>query len=458
MVDHLRHFGLERDAFPTDPIPTVFFESPQHVGAGRRLERAIAQRKGLTLLVGAPGSGKTLVTRRLLDALEEEVYDVSLLVPIRGVADAGWILTRFARQLGVEAPARERGDLLAQIYEHLAIVREDGRHAVLMVDEGHVVADPETLQELRGLLNLEYEDRRLLSLVLIGLPELDDAIAADASLAGRIDVRVELAPLDAGQAHAYLTSRVQSAGATSDILAPAAIETLIAHADGIPRLLNTLADNALYEACLAGNRSVGREDVEAAARDLGLTDAAPMQTELAQSCSVASEARVEEAREAEPDLAAPIEATTPLPGSLDARTGSTSAALPPLPAIDSVSEPPSLFDAGFAEDSEAQDLPEEAPIFAQPDEAIVSAGPNEATRLFDPVSPLPDGPEPVQAPATQILTSGDPESDALEAVFGDFEESQPPIAPALALPDEGPPKDEADDEFDELFVELVDEE
>ena len=78
------------------------------------------------------------------------------------------MLTRFAKQLGIEEPAPEREALLAEVYERLAIIREDGRHAVLIIDDAQALASPETLAEVCGLLKLEYEDRRLLSLVLAG--------------------------------------------------------------------------------------------------------------------------------------------------------------------------------------------------------------------------------------------------------------------------------------------------
>src|SRR5262245_64945777 len=100
-----------------------------------------------------------MVVRRLLESLEEEVFDASMLVVLHGAADAGWMLTRFASQLGIEEPAAEREALLAQIYEKLAIIREDGRHAVLIIDDAQALATHTTLAEVCGLLKLEYEDR-----------------------------------------------------------------------------------------------------------------------------------------------------------------------------------------------------------------------------------------------------------------------------------------------------------
>jgi len=95
----------------------------------------VRQGRGLILLTGPVGSGKTTVARALFESLEDEAFESRMLVVLRASADFGWLVTRLARELGVEEPAGEREALLLQVYEKLAIVREDGRHAVLIVDE-----------------------------------------------------------------------------------------------------------------------------------------------------------------------------------------------------------------------------------------------------------------------------------------------------------------------------------
>jgi hypothetical protein len=162
-VEHLDHFGLARDPFSNEPQLALWFESAGHAAAEQRLRRALRQGKGLCVLLGEGGSGKTLLVRHLLESLEEDLFEACMLVPVPGVSDGHWILDRFARQLGVEEPADTSAALLGQIYERLAIVREDGRHTVLVLDEAQVLAEQGVLRELRGLLNLEYEDRRLRS-------------------------------------------------------------------------------------------------------------------------------------------------------------------------------------------------------------------------------------------------------------------------------------------------------
>jgi len=268
-VEHLQHFGLTQDPFSNEPDLRFFFESGSHRDAQRRVERGLRQHKGLTLLTGDGGMGKTLLARRILEALEEEVFEATLLVMLPGAADATGILQRFARQLGCEEPATDRAGLLAQIYEHLAIVREDGRHAVLMIDDAQIMT-PEVLAELSGLLNLEYEDRRLLSMLFVGSPELDRLVQNDSSIMQRVDVRVCLQPLDMPNASAYLSHRLDAVGGDAAILPPPSTDVLFKFGRGRPRLINTLADNALFEAYLSGRNAIDASDVERAAADLGI--------------------------------------------------------------------------------------------------------------------------------------------------------------------------------------------
>jgi len=208
-VDHLRHFGLSEDPFRDEPRPRDFCETRAAREALLRVERGLRQGRGLGVVSGEPGSGKSMLLRRLLEGLEEELFEASMLVVLPGAADAGALLGRFAKHLGVDDPAPERQALLGQIFEQLAIVREEGRQAVLLVDDADVLARGGALPELVGLLHLEYEERRLLSLVLAGTPALDAALAADAALGHRVDFRGRLAPLDHGDAHEYLAHRLE---------------------------------------------------------------------------------------------------------------------------------------------------------------------------------------------------------------------------------------------------------
>lgn len=268
-MEHFYHFGLVEDPFRNEPMLRYLYESRQQSDALRRMDRAARQAKGLCVLVGEVGSGKTMAVRQLLENLEEEIFEASMIVVLNGAADATWVVTRFARQLGIDEPPVEREALVAAVYERLAIIREDGRHAVLIIDDAQALASPETIADVCALAKLEYEDRRLLTMVLAGTPRLAEAVARDPVLAHRVDVKVNLEPLDADSAAAYLAHRVQVAQGDASILEPAAVAALHSLGRGIPGLMNTLADNALFEAFLCGRASVSDVDVQRAHRDLG---------------------------------------------------------------------------------------------------------------------------------------------------------------------------------------------
>ncbi len=268
-MEHLHHFQLSGDPFRNEPLLKTYFECEPHQGALQRLERAVRQGKGLCVLTGETGSGKTMVVRRLLECLEEEVFEASMMVVLEGAADASWMLKRFVRQLGVEDPAPEREGMIAQIYDQLAIIREEGRQPVLFIDDAHALAGRGALAEVCSLLKLEYEDRRLLTLVLAGPALLDQSLSADASLAHRVDVRVELAPFSPEAAAAYLAHRIRQVSGDPSIIDAGALAALHEFGRGYPGLMNTLADNALFEAFICGRNQMGRVDVERAHRDLG---------------------------------------------------------------------------------------------------------------------------------------------------------------------------------------------
>ncbi len=274
-MEHLHHFQLSGDPFRNEPLLRLFFENGPQQNALRRLERAVRQGKGLGVLIGETGSGKTMVVRRLLENLEEEVFEASMMVVLDGAADAGWILRRFAKQLGVEEPAPEREGLISQIYDCLAIVREEGRQAVLIIDDAQALAHRGALAEICGLLKLEYEDRRLLSLVLAGPPLIDSVFSSGTALAHRIDVRAHLDPFSPDASADYLGHRISQVGGDPKLLDKGSVAALHELGGGYPGRMNTLADNALFEAFLCGRSEMNRVDVERAYRDLGWAAAAP---------------------------------------------------------------------------------------------------------------------------------------------------------------------------------------
>jgi type II secretory pathway predicted ATPase ExeA len=432
-VEHLHHFGLPQDPFSNEPDLRFYFESATHRDAQRRVERSLRQSKGLTLLTGEGGMGKTLLARRILDSLEEEVFEATLLVMLPGAADATGIMQRFVRQLGCDEPATDRAGLLGQIYEHLAIVREDGRHAVLMIDDAQVMT-PEVFAELGGLLNLEYEDRRLVSMLFVGSPELDRLVQNDASIMPRVDVRVRLQPLAMEDATAYLAHRLTSVGGNPQLVSGAAMETLFKFGRGRPRLLNTLADNALFEAYLAGRPAIDSSDVERAAADLGVgPDPGTTFSEVSQApAPVAAPSALAEVA---PVLEMPVAAEVAMP-SLEL-TDETDDFVPLADTTDELA-PPAPLEASGGLESVLEEL--ESATFSDSTVSDLEAEPMEFAAVLE-TDVTPDSEELVL------------EAEPMEAELADVLEAEPEFL--LAEAELSPI--EAGDELDDAFVELIEE-
>ncbi len=271
-MDYLKFYELAVEPFRNDPDVAFFFESRAQRAARMRLLRGVGQRRGLCVLVGAPGLGKTMLARQLLASLDGPERCVRMLGIPHRECDAGWLLPRITSAFGVAQPATSALGALGQLYERLAGLGAAGRHPVLLVDEAQLLENPRVMEEFRGLLNLEDADRKLLSLVLFGLPELDRVLHLDESLAQRVDIRVTLEGLDEDEVTAYLEHRLKKAGASRALFTPDAIEALWTWTRGVPRLVNTLADNALFEGALAGARAIDAAVVVIAAQQLGLAD------------------------------------------------------------------------------------------------------------------------------------------------------------------------------------------
>jgi type II secretory pathway predicted ATPase ExeA len=229
--------------------------------------------KGLAVLVGDIGAGKTTLARRMLDSLPEEEYEAALLVIVHSGITASWLLRRIALQLGVENPADEKLALLSQLYQRLVRIYESGKKAVLLIDEAQMLATREIMEEFRGLLNLEVPERKLISFVFFGLPEIEQHLRLDPPLAQRVALKYRLEPLSAEATEAYVRHRLKLAGAARLPLTARALARVHAHTRGIPRLINTLCDNLLFEGFVNRTRELDEAFVEKVARDLDLVPA-----------------------------------------------------------------------------------------------------------------------------------------------------------------------------------------
>ena len=246
----LEYYGLAHEPFSNAPVSRFYYNSKQHAEALTRLTYAVDSMKGLAVLVGSIGAGKTTLARRMLDALPPDRFEAALLVIIHSGITASWLLRRIALQLGVQNPADEKLTLLGQLYKRLVEIYEQGKKAVVLIDEAQMLQTRELMEEFRGLLNLEVPERKLVSFVFFGLNDVEQNLALDPPLAQRVAVRVRLEPFNREATEAYIKHRLRLAGAQRMLFSSEAIDAVHAASGGIPRVINTLCDNGLFEAFL----------------------------------------------------------------------------------------------------------------------------------------------------------------------------------------------------------------
>ena len=262
-------FGLTRRPFGKTPDPAYLYESQQHREALARLEYAVDE-KELALLVGDIGSGKTTLSRALIDRIGETRPVVLLINPRLTPTQ---LLRSIARGLEIE-PARFRNEVLDQLHTRLFELYEQGREPVLIIDEAQLIPSKATFDEIRLLTNFQLDDQNLLSVVLVGQPELEARLDRDAyaPLRQRIGMRYSLGPLSVEETIQYIEHRIRVAGGTRNPFTRDAMEEIHARSGGVPRLINTLATTALLDAFGEDDASIEPPRIASAAREHRMTE------------------------------------------------------------------------------------------------------------------------------------------------------------------------------------------
>jgi type II secretory pathway predicted ATPase ExeA len=257
-------FGFTAKPFGKTPDPAFLFESPQHKEALARLEYAVEE-KDLALLVGDIGSGKTTLSRALIDRIGDARPVVLLINPRLTPTQ---LLRSIASGLGL-APSRFRNELLDQIHSKLFELYEAKREPVLIIDEAQLIPGKATFDEIRLLTNFQLDEQNLLSVLLIGQPELEVRLERSyyAPLRQRIGLRYRLGPLSLAETVEYIEHRIRVAGGVRNPFGRAAMERIHAVSGGIPRLINTLATTALLDAFGDDAGSIDVARVASAARE-----------------------------------------------------------------------------------------------------------------------------------------------------------------------------------------------
>ena len=270
-------YGLKRSAFELSPDPRFFYPTPSHNEALAILSYGVMRRKGFVVVTGEVGTGKTLLLRYLMEFMERNSIDFAFVHnPKLSVLDfLGYIVS----DLQLSPGSKTKGELLATLNDYLITRSRRGATTAIIVDEAHLL-DPELLEEVRLLTNLETSQHKLIQLVLVGQPELDEKLDSPGlrQLKQRVCLRSQLKPLTCEQSESYINRRLMLAGRKSPcapIFTAAAIEAIYDLSHGIPRVINNLCENCLIFGYGKQMRQIPVETIREVALDLRLNRMSP---------------------------------------------------------------------------------------------------------------------------------------------------------------------------------------
>jgi general secretion pathway protein A len=241
--DYTSYWGLRGLPFDNVPDPRFYVPCVQHDAAHRWLNYGIQARKGILLLTGDIGCGKTLLSRRLIVGLSPAQYDVALVA--NPALSPSELLDEVLAQFGLEL-VQSKAARLQMLNERLQLNEQRGVSSVLVVDEAQAIESLNGFEELRLLTNFQLNDRYLLTVVLIGQPELRGLVADIPQLNQRIAVRAHLGPFTAEETTAYIGARMEAVTDRTDVFTKEAIASIFEQSRGIGRVINTLCDQCLF--------------------------------------------------------------------------------------------------------------------------------------------------------------------------------------------------------------------
>jgi len=257
-------YGFRERPFGKTPDPRFLFPSAEHEEALARLEYAIEERD-MAVLTGEIGSGKTTISRALMDRNDNDHF----ILIVNPRLSPNQLLREIAKRLDIE-PKHYRADLLDDISTRFMEMNEEKKAVVLVVDEAQLIPGKNTFDELRLLSNFQLDDCNLVSIILIGQPELRERLkhSTYSALRQRIGMWYHLGNLNAEETSAYIKHRMKVAGGGRDIFSAEATRLIAEKTKGIPRLINSLATNSLLTGFQKEEKPISAATVKEAAAEM----------------------------------------------------------------------------------------------------------------------------------------------------------------------------------------------
>jgi general secretion pathway protein A len=265
-------FGLRANPFNVNPDPRYLFLTRHTEEALACLTYGIQSRKGFVLLTGEVGTGKTTLINKLLEWLRLQQVATAFIFNSR--MDVPQFLDFMMADFGIQCDSKSKSQVLQRLYSWLLDRYRAGETAVLIVDEAQNLSD-EVLEEIRMLTNLETFTEKLLQIVLVGQPELEQHLRQPQlrQLRQRLTLRAKTHPLNLEETRAYVQQRLRIAGSNGQtIFDPDSLLALYRYSTGIPRVINLLCEHCLVSAFVDQKKLITNEIVESVARDFDLSD------------------------------------------------------------------------------------------------------------------------------------------------------------------------------------------
>jgi general secretion pathway protein A len=267
---YLQYFGLSESPFSITPDPAFVYLSAAHRDALAHLLYGVGQggASGFVQLTGEVGTGKTTLCRCLIEQVEDDTKIALILNPLM---TPGELLATIGEELGIDVSDRLESNkaLVDTLNSYLLEQHAAGNRVVVVIDEAQNLS-PEALEQVRLLTNLETAKHKLLQMVLLGQPELRQLLQREnlRQLAQRITARYHLAPLNAEETAAYVNHRMKVAGSIHNPFRRSALKALFQRSQGIPRLINIIADRSLAGAYAKESPRVNASMIHRAANEV----------------------------------------------------------------------------------------------------------------------------------------------------------------------------------------------